>query len=108
YTRHSIPASQKPLNYFLEYTNGYGMRPERVLLTAASVFAIFTAIFIFRFGLPGFLISAGGFFTFGTETSLVNAAGFGYHVLYFLEAFLGVTNMFILIVVLTNYWSILK
>lgn len=108
YTRYNTRSSQKPLQYFLEYTNGYGMRPLRVLLTAASIFAIFTALFIAEFGTTGFLISAGGFFTFGAETSQLYAAGIGYHILYFFEAFLGVTNMSILIVVLTNYWSILK
>ncbi len=108
YTRYNTRSSQKPLQYFLEYTNGYGIRPMRVLCTAALVFAIFTAIFMAKFGTTGFLISAGGFFTFGAETSLLYNSGIGYHIVYFFEAFLGVTNMSIFIVVLTNYWSILK
>jgi len=98
----------KPLQYFLVYTNGYGIRPMRVLFTTALIFAIFTAIFMTKFGTTGFLISAGGFFTFGAETSQLYNAGIGYHILYFFESFLGVTNMSIFIVVLTNYWSILK
>ena len=108
YTRYNTRPSQRPLQYFLEYTNGYGIRPMRVLFTAASIFALFTAVFIARFGTTGFLISAGGFFTFGADTDLLGAVGFGYHILYFFEAFLGVTNMSIFVVVLTNYWSILK
>lgn len=108
YTRNNTRSAQKPLQYFLEFTNGYGMRPMRVLLTAALVFSIFTAIFIAKFGTEGFLLSAGGFFTFGASTNLLNTASFGYHILYVFESFLGVTNMSISIVVLTNYWSILK
>ncbi len=98
----------KLTHYLLEYTNGYGMRPMRVLFTAATIFAIFTAIFIARFGSSGFLISAGGFFTFGADTSLLSTVGIGYHILYFFEAFLGVTTMSIFIVTLTNYWSLMR
>lgn len=108
YTRYNTHFSQKPLQYFLEYTNGYGIRPMRVLLTAALIFTIFSTIFIAKFGANGFLVSAGGFFTFGADSSLLNSVGLGYHFLYFFEAFLGVTNMSIFVVVLTNYWSIFK
>jgi len=108
FTRYNTRSAQKLARYFLEYTNGYGIKPIRVLATAASLFAIFSAIFIARFGTPGFLMSAGGFFTFGADTGLLDSAFVGYHILYVLEAFLGVTNMSIFIVVLTNYWSSLR
>ncbi len=107
YTRYNTsPGFHRMTNFFLEYTNGYGTRPVRVLFTATTILAIFTAIFIAKFGAAGFLLSTGGFFTFGAETSLLDSAGIGYHVLYFFEAFLGVTNMSIFIVTLTNYWSL--
>lgn len=109
YTRYNTRArSHRLTRFFLEYTNGYGIRPLRVLFTSACVFAVFTAIFIAKFGAAGFLISGGGFFTFGGDTSLLNSVGLGYHILYVIEAFLGVTNMSIFIVTLTNYWSLLR
>ncbi len=109
YTRHNTQSRlHKLTRFFLEYTNGYGIRPVRVLLSAAFIFALFTAIFIARFGAVGFLVSAGGFFTFGAATSLLDTVGLGYHIMYVLEAFLGVTNMSIFIVTLTNYWSLLR
>jgi hypothetical protein len=109
YTRHNTRSrSHKLTLYILEYTNGYGIRPLRVLLTSAVIFTIFTAIFIAKFGTTGFLISSGGFFTFGADTDLLSTVSVGYHILYFFEAFLGVTNVSIFVVVLTNYWSLLR
>lgn len=109
YTRYNTRSwFHKLTHYFLEYTNGYGIRPVRGLVTAGVLFSFFTAIFIARFGPTGFLISAGGFFTFGADTDLLSTVGFGYHLLYFFESFMGVTTTSVFIVTLTNYWSLLR
>ncbi len=99
---------QKAARYFLEYTTGYGIKPLRVLATAFTVFSIFTSIFVSAYGAHGFLLSAGGFFTFGANTGLLETFNPVLHTLYVLEAFLGITCMSTFIVVMTNYWSSLR
>lgn len=108
-TRYNTPVrSQRLARYFLEYTTGYGIKPLRVFTTVLLVMTVFTLIFVTAFGPKGFLLSAGGFFTFGANTGYLENAPFIYQLLYGLEAFLGVTVMSTFIVVLTNYWASLR
>ena len=108
-TRQNTPRrSQRLARYFLEYTTGYGIKPIRVLTTALVLLMFFTAIFVAAFGRPGFLLSAGGFFTFGAYSNTIENASAFYQFLYGLEAFLGITIMSTFIVVMTNYWASLR
>jgi hypothetical protein len=108
-TRYNTPkGSQQLARYFLEYTTGYGVKPGRVLITVLILMTVFTSIFVSAFGQKGFLLSAGGFFTFGANTGYLENAALVYQLLYGLEAFLGVSAMSTFIVVLTNYWASLR
>jgi uncharacterized protein YjbI with pentapeptide repeats len=108
-TRYNTPnRSQRLARYFLEYTTGYGIKPIRVLVSALTLLLTFTAIFVSAFGEVGFLLSVGGFFTFGANTGYLEKAAFIYQFLYGFEAFLGVVTMSTFIVVMTNYWASLR
>jgi hypothetical protein len=108
-TRYNTPPGGRRIaRRFLEVTTGYGIKPTRVLLTALALFAVSASIFTLEFGIAGFMLSAGSFFTFGANTDLLKSAGFGLQALYVLFAFLGVTATSTFIVVLTNYWAALR
>jgi len=108
FTRHNSKRADKFIRYFLEYSNGYGIKPLRVLFTAMLVFLLCGAGFAVKYGSEGFFLGAGGFFTFGASTDLLAHAGVFYHALYVFEAFLGIVNMSTFVVVLTNYWASLR
>jgi uncharacterized protein YjbI with pentapeptide repeats len=59
---------QKAKGLFLEIVAGYGLKPLRVLIAMLIMFAIFSLLFMFRFGIwDGLFVSAGAFFTFGAK-----------------------------------------
>jgi hypothetical protein len=108
-TRHNTPKrSERLARYFLEYATGYGIKPLRVLASVLVLLALFTSLFATAFGERGFLLSVGGFFTFGANTGYLENAAAIYQFLYSVEAFLGVTTMSTFIVVMTNYWASLR
>ena len=89
----------------LEHLAGYGVRPLRVLRAMVLFLGASSLALATRWGLEdGFVLGAGGFFTFGASTDLLDGAGFGWWLLYIGTAFAGVSLTALFVTVLANVW----
>ncbi|MBA7581803.1 hypothetical protein ES708_23714 [subsurface metagenome] len=88
-----------------EFITGYGIRPIRVLLSMLLFFILFSSVFIYKLGFAkGILLSAGAFFTFGTNANYLQFLSDWFTVIYIIEAFTGILMIALFVVVFTNLW----
>lgn len=95
----------KLTGYFVEFIAGYGVKPERVFITMILFFALFSSVFIARFGFSqGILMSAGAFCTFGAGADRIPPGDLLIETLYIIESFTGISILALFVTVLANMW----
>lgn len=105
-TRHNT--ATKPERWFgflKEYVAGYGVRPLRVLGIMLGALLLSTIIFSDAVGAAdGFILAAGGLFTFGAKADLLTNIHPVYRAIYVATAFAGISLTALFITVLANVW----
>lgn len=87
-----------------EYITGYGLKPQRVLISIFLLFLIFTLVHVFYFTNKDNVISfsAGAFLTYGAFSEYLKEANTFIKIWYVVESFFGLSSIALFITVLAN------